>query len=149
MSAERLGGGMRAPAHRPTYLRPGAWAAVALGGAAGTLARYGTGLLGADTLGPTVAVNLAGAFLLGVLLEVYAHHGPTPRGDRLRLLLGTGFLGGFTTYSAFARQVAVLIDGDLVAGLGYGVGLVLTGLVAAAAGVGVGGALGRRRGARP
>jgi fluoride exporter len=129
-------------AGRPTYLRPGAWAAVGVGGAAGTLARYGTGLLGADALWPTVTVNLVGAFLLGLLLEAYAHR-PTPRGDRLRLLLGTGFLGGFTTYSAFALQVTTLIDGDLVAGLGYGVGLVLAGLVAAAAGVGVGGVLGR------
>ncbi|QDC26271.1 hypothetical protein FE374_18130 [Georgenia yuyongxinii] len=145
VSAERPGEDA-VPSFRPTYLRPEAWVTVGVGGAAGTLARYGTGLLGADALWPTVAVNLVGAFLLGVLLEVYAHHGPTPSGDRLRLLLGTGFLGGFTTYSAFAHQVTALIGGEVVAGLVYGVGLVLAGLAAAAAGVAVGGALGRGRG---
>ncbi|MPV87974.1 CrcB family protein [Georgenia ruanii] len=133
--------------HRPTYLRAGAWAAVGVGGAAGTLARFGTDRLAGPAEVPwsTFAVNIVGAFLLGLLLEVYAARRPSRRGDRLRLLLGTGFLGGFTTYSTFARQVGVLLHGGALAGLGYAAAMVLTGLGAAALGVKLAEVLLRRR----
>jgi fluoride exporter len=52
----------------------------------------------------TLLINLAGAFLLGVLLERLGRARGEPQRRRLvRLLAGTGFLGGFTTYSALGH----------------------------------------------
>lgn len=106
------------PAHGPplpAHLQPRLVALVALGGAAGSLARYGVGEAvgerGGIPLG-TLGVNVVGAFLLGLLVEGLARRGPD-RGRRraARLLLGTGFLGGFTTYSAFALESERLASG--------------------------------------
>ena len=122
---------------RPANLRPRAIALVAAGGAAGTAARIGVGEALPVHPGQwpwaTFAVNLAGAFLLGVLLEAI---GRGAGGTRLRLLLGTGFCGAFTTYSALAAET----DGLLRAGrpglaAGYALGSVAAGLLTAAAGV--------------
>ncbi|WP_199906935.1 fluoride efflux transporter FluC [Aeromicrobium chenweiae] len=116
------------------------FALVALGGAAGTLTRYGIShplddgrLLPAGTFG----VNVAGSFVLGALLTALVLRGDDSGGRRtLRLLLGTGFLGGFTTYSALAVQTHTLLRDDHVAlGLAYAVGSVLAGLGAAGAGI--------------
>jgi CrcB protein len=98
---------------------------VALGGAIGTLARYGAavsvGDIGQLPLG-ILLINLSGAFGLGVLLELLALRGDdTGARRRLRLLLGTGVLGGFTTYSLLATDMAVMLrQGELVIGLFYG-----------------------------
>ncbi|WP_413451776.1 CrcB family protein [Georgenia phoenicis] len=110
---------------------------VALGGAVGALARH---LLvgGAHAWAVTLAVNVAGAFLLGLLLERLARRDPAST-RRLRLLLGTGALGGFTTYSGIAVEVLTrLDDGHWAAGAGYGLGTVVAGLVACGLGVVVG-----------
>lgn len=114
------------------------FALVAVGGAAGTLSRYGIAeALDADRLFPlaTFLVNVTGSFALGALLAVLLVREGGPR-DRLRLLLGTGFLGGYTTYSALAVETDALLRGDHVAlGLAYAVGSVAAGLVAAIAGI--------------
>lgn len=84
-----------------------------------------------------LAVNVVGAFLLGVLLDGIARRGPD-RGRRrsVRLLLGTGVLGGFTTFSALAVDTAgLLAAGAPVEGLGYGFGTVLLGAAATWAGI--------------
>ncbi|MFV2143230.1 fluoride efflux transporter FluC [Isoptericola sp. G70] len=61
----------------------------------------------------TPAVNVVGAFLLGYLYVAVTYRLPgDPRGARLRLLLGTGFCGGFTTYSSLATDTVVLLDGS-------------------------------------
>lgn len=88
----------------------------------------------------TLLVNVCGAFLLGLLLERLARTGPeTPRQQMARLTLGTGVLGGFTTYSALALEVHDLLGGaEFAAALGYGLGSVCAGLLAAAAGVALG-----------
>jgi fluoride exporter len=78
---------------------------IALGGAAGTASRYYVSLWLLDALGPafpygTLAVNLLGSLLLGVLVGVGQSSeivGPT-----LMIALTTGLLGGFTTYSTFS-----------------------------------------------
>jgi len=77
--------------------------AVAVGGAAGCLARW----LVTDGRSPwvVVAVNLAGALALGLLVALVRP------GSVLRPLLGTGFLGGWTTWSALAAQSAVDLRG--------------------------------------
>ena len=90
---------------------------VAVGGALGALARYGTGLLAGRALGTnfpwgTLLVNVAGCFLMGVVLhllsdlEVHAAEIPS---DRLRLefwhkAVAIGFLGGLTTFSTFGAD---------------------------------------------
>ena len=107
-------------------------ALVATGGAVGTLARYGLdealGTVG-EVPASTLAVNLVGALALGLLVG----HGVS---TRLRLLLGTGLLGGFTTYSAFAIQAHDLgAGGDLVLGAAYAGVTVVGGLVLAALGL--------------
>lgn len=118
--------------------------AVAVGGAAGTLLRHGVGgwLAGDDRIFPvaTFVVNLTGSFLLGALLAVLALRGTdTGRRRDVRLLLGTGFLGGYTTYSALAVETDHLLRTDHAAlALTYALGTVLLGLVAALAGIAAG-----------
>lgn len=121
-------------------LRPAHLVVVFLGGTLGTAAREGLGLAIPASAGVPWAVlvaNLAGAFLLGVLLEALVRRG-AGRGIRrtLRLLLGTGFLGGFTTYSALATDTALLVgtgQGWLAAA--YGLGTVLVGALVTVAGI--------------
>lgn len=118
-------------------------ALVGLGGACGTgLRMLVTGVV-PDRAGVPVGiltVNLAGAFALGLvlaLLERRSRDEGTRR--RVRLLVGTGVLGGFTTYSALAADTASLLgDGALVAGLAYAAATVVGGLLAAWAGLAVG-----------
>ncbi|WP_460869062.1 fluoride efflux transporter FluC [Rhodococcus aerolatus] len=115
---------------------------VALGGAVGSLARHGLSLAlptgGSGWPTGTFAVNAVGAFLLGALLEALARRGEEgPRARALRLLAGTGFLGGFTTYSSLTDEVDLLLarEGSLGVALGYGLGSVVVGFVAALLGV--------------
>ena len=114
---------------------------VAAGGAVGTAARYGLDQAAWDSLWPwsTFVVNVAGSFLLGVLAARIADPA-----DPRRLLIGTGLLGGFTTYSAFAIQTDLLLrSGDTAIGLLYPVCSVTLGLLAAVIGL----LTGRRRNA--
>jgi fluoride exporter len=140
-------------ASRPVHLRWDAVALVALGGAAGTAARVAITLavpsMGAFPVA-TFAINVVGAFLLGMLLEVLARRGPDAgRLRRIRLLLGTGFLGGFTTYSALAIDTAKLTSSaDTGTALAYSVGTILIGGVATWAGIVIGTRLAGRRMAR-
>lgn len=140
---------------RPIHLRPGPLAVVFAGGALGTAARAGLvqALPAVNGIPLTVlGINVLGAFILGVLLDVLARRGPD-HGQRrtLRLLLGTGFMGGFTTYSALAADTAALIGGGSAGtGIAYAVATVLVGAAASWAGIAVGGGFERRRsGARP
>jgi CrcB protein len=80
---------------------------LAVGGAAGTLCRYGMTLLALRALGPrfafgTLAVNVSGCFVLGFLMHLFGESGAASRA--LRLALTTGFLGGFTTFSTFGYE---------------------------------------------
>ncbi len=128
---------------------PANLAVVFVGGTLGTAAREALGLAlsasgvpasGVPASGVPWAVltaNLAGALALGVLLEALAHRGPD-RGMRrtVRLLVGTGFLGGFTTYSALASDTAQLFAaGDGWLASGYALGTVIVGAGATLAGI--------------
>jgi len=82
---------------------------VALGGALGAVLRYSTGLAlprPDATAFPwaTLGVNLAGSLAIGLLAPVLARH------DAARLLLITGVLGGFTTFSAFSLDALTLVQ---------------------------------------
>jgi len=107
---------------------------VAVGGTIGTLGRFGV----AEAMGPahswpwpTFAVNIIGSLLLGVLAARVVD-----AADPRRLMLGTGLLGGFTTYSAFAVETeALLRDSQVATALLYSTSSVIVGLVAAAVGL--------------
>lgn len=125
----------------PATLHHGVAAAlVAAGGTIGTAARAVVSRaiphLGGVPVG-ILAINLAGAYLLGLLLEVLSRLGPdTGRRRHLRLLLGTGVLGGFTTYSALAVDTAGLLDSSrILAGAGYALLTVAVGGLASWAGI--------------
>lgn len=121
---------------------------VALGTALGALAR---GIVGAflgqpfSVAGYTtiLAVNLVGAFVLGIITElVGGRRGLAPHA---KLALGTGFCGGFTTYSTFAMDVALVqVDGPPLNVLLYLVATMLVGVPAALSGIAVGAFLGER-----
>ena len=95
------------------------WLLVALGGAAGSVVRYGAYRLWPSTPGgwpvPTLTVNLLGSFAIGLIYMYVAARGPSA--DNARLFWMTGVLGGFTTYSAFALVTALL--GFSLTGVGY------------------------------
>jgi CrcB protein len=84
---------------------PPATALVAAGGAAGAAARWALAAPAAPGAFPvrTLLANVAGAGLLGYLVGRVPVRGG--RSEALRLFLGTGVLGGFTTFSAFAVEL--------------------------------------------
>ncbi|NCT89374.1 CrcB family protein [Cellulomonas sp. APG4] len=128
---------------RPAHLSAPLVAVVALGGALGTALRYATtAQLGAPGGWPvgTLVENLLGAFLLGALLEVLVRRGDeSRRGTLVRLALGTGVLGGFTTFSSLAIELErLLADGTVVQAVAYATVSVVAGVTAAFAGVVVG-----------
>ncbi|MFB2557216.1 fluoride efflux transporter FluC [Herbiconiux liangxiaofengii] len=129
---------------RPDHLRAGPIALVAVGGAFGTAVRAGITLVVHPVGGFPVAIfgiNLVGAFVLGLLLQALVARGDdTGRRRQLRLLVGTGVLGGFTTYSALSADSAVLLSsGGLALALAYGVATVVLGGLASWAGILLGG----------
>ncbi|MDJ1018139.1 MAG: fluoride efflux transporter CrcB [Paracoccaceae bacterium] len=85
---------------------------VAVGGALGASLRYLTGVAIARVMGQTafplgiLTVNVAGSFLMGVFIAVAAQRGLS----HLSPLLATGFLGGFTTFSAFSLEAVTLYE---------------------------------------
>lgn len=100
---------------RAVHLRPSSLGLVAVGGTLGTAAREALSLAIPPINGIPFAIfgiNVLGAFLLGVLLDALVRRGEDHGLRRnLRLLLGTGLLGGFTTYSALATDTAALLGG--------------------------------------
>ncbi|WP_375406958.1 fluoride efflux transporter FluC [uncultured Amnibacterium sp.] len=128
---------------RPVHLQPAMLGVVLVGGAVGTAARAALSLVIPDVGGLPVAIlviNVVGSFLLGVLLEALTRRGAdVGRRRTVRLLLGTGFCGGFTTYSTLAVGAAELLRvGATGLGVAYAVGSVLLGALAAWVGTLVG-----------
>lgn len=136
---------------RHVHLRASFLGLALLGGTLGTAAREALSLAIPSLGGIPVAIfgiNLLGAFLLGLLLESLARLGPDEGlRRRVRILVGTGFMGGFTTYSALAVDTAGLLgEGRVGTGIGYGLATVILGGMATWAGI-VLGSLARRSGA--
>jgi CrcB protein len=119
-------------------LSPRALLIVAVGGAGGALARYGLARgfpVAAGTFPTTTfVINAAGAFLLAFLLEVLLRRGAPDHW--LRLLVGVGVLGAFTTFSTMATEIALLWrDGEGGIAVVYAATSVVTGVVAVFAGL--------------
>ncbi|WP_159992631.1 CrcB family protein [Roseomonas sp. 18066] len=115
-----------------TAFSPLALLLVGAGGAAGSILRYAVGIWSTAWLGSfmpwgTLAVNVTGSAIIGLLGGAMAAGLPMP--PEARLLLITGILGGFTTFSAFSLDTGVLWQrspglalGYLAATLGLGLG---------------------------
>jgi CrcB protein len=110
---------------------------VMLGGALGSLSRYGMGLGAVQLFGPafpigTMLINISGSFILGVLVSL---SGPMAISSGTRLFLATGFCGGYTTFSTFSVETLNLMEkGSYGLALVYLFGNLLGGILAAWAG---------------
>jgi CrcB protein len=112
---------------------------VFLGGGLGSAARHGVNLLAARLVGTgypfgTFGINVLGSFLMGVIAEYFALK--SGLSQPLRLLLTTGILGGFTTFSTFSLESALLVERDqfavagiyVAASIAVGIGALFAGL---------------------
>ncbi|MFD3725826.1 fluoride efflux transporter CrcB [Streptomyces sp. NPDC058671] len=113
--------------------------AVAAGGALGATARYGAALLWPTPEGAfpwtTFTVNASGCALLGILMVLLTEPPAAPH-PLLRPFLGTGFCGGFTTFSTYSLDTQRLLSaGDPTRGLLYLGATVVTALAAVLAGI--------------
>jgi CrcB protein len=110
---------------------------VGLAGAAGAMARYGVNRAVGYRAFPwaTLSINVAGSFVLGVLLA-----GPGARwSTTVTTAVGVGFLGAFTTFSTFTYETIDLVRADRTAiAVAYVMSSLVLGLAAAAAGYVVG-----------
>jgi CrcB protein len=121
-------------------------ALVAVGGALGSLLRWGVGAAAGRLLGTTFpwgtfVINISGSLFLGwftTLLadRLLATEGAWLRPDDLRLMVAVGFTGAYTTFSTFEYEShGLLQDGDGLLGITYLFASVFLGLVAVRAGV--------------
>lgn len=115
--------------------------AIALGGAMGALARYGLGAWISSRWNQsfplhTFLINISGAFLLGFLNILFIER--LTVSPFIRLGIGVGFLGAYTTFSTFGYEVITLLQGGsmLTAAL-YTLGSLLVGFTGVALGVGL------------
>ncbi len=112
---------------------------VAIGGAVGSSLRHLVNLASLRLVGSnfpwgTMAINIAGSFAMGVFVELLARR--FSASNELRLFVATGILGGFTTFSAFSLDFAVVWErGAAGQALFYAAGSVIISLLALFAGL--------------
>jgi fluoride exporter len=97
------------------------WLLVFVGGGLGAALRHGVNIASVRLLGPgfpwgTLTVNIAGSLAMGLLAAWFARRGASS--EPWRLFLATGVLGGFTTFSAFSLDAALLIERQQLAAAG-------------------------------
>ncbi len=114
-------------------------AAVAIGGALGSVLRFVVGTFFLQRVGAgfpwgTFVINISGAFAIGIVMQLaQTRIGLNPYA---RLFLATGILGGYTTFSAFAYETYLLSrDALSLQSVWYGFGSVLAGVAAAFLGI--------------
>lgn len=88
-------------------------AAIAAGGALGAVMRHGVNVAAVKIIGHgfpygTLTVNIVGSFLMGALVVIFASLWQPP--EPLRILIVTGFLGAFTTFSTFSLDAVTLFE---------------------------------------
>ncbi len=114
---------------------------VFLGGGFGSILRHAVNQASAAMFGfnfpyGTLFVNITGSLLMGLIAGWFAFRGEG--GQLLRLFLTTGILGGFTTFSAFSLDAALLWERGQTAGAGlYVLGSVATAIIAVFAGLAI------------
>ncbi len=97
---------------------------VGIGGALGSMARYGTGVLVGRLWAPsfplaTLLINIAGSLPWGLFIGYLANGTPAWQADA-RLFVAVGIFGGFTTFSSFSLDAIVLLEqGEIVQALAY------------------------------
>ncbi len=112
---------------------------VFLGGGFGAGMRHLTGLAALRLMGPgypwgTLFVNIAGSLAMGILIALLGRKLQVT--NEIRLLIATGFLGGFTTFSAFSLDVAVMWErGAVTTAVVYILASVILSLLAVFAGL--------------
>ena len=112
---------------------------IALGAALGANARYLVGLWAGGRLGAglpygTFIVNVTGSLMLGFLLTLSTEL--ILSSPNSRLFLATGFLGSYTTFSTYmVESLNLIMDGNILSGIGVLISSVLIGLVAALTGI--------------
>jgi CrcB protein len=123
-------------------------ALVFIGGGLGAAARHGVNILCARLFGlnfpwGTFAVNLIGSFVIGWLAAYFAFRAGADWTQSARLFLITGILGGFTTFSSFSLDFAMLFErGATISAMLYVAGSVGVSLLAIFLGLYVGRAIG-------
>ena len=116
------------------------WLAVAVGGAIGSMLRYGIGQLTTNVLGTTpvlatLAVNVSGSFLLGIFYTLCNDRLVTS--IELRVLIGVGLIGGYTTFATFSFETIRLIESgesikaitNILTNLLFGIGAAYLGIL--------------------
>ena len=107
---------------------------VAIGGAVGASLRHlvnvaALRILGAGFPWGTFVINVAGSLAMGVFIELLGRR--FNASNELRLFVATGILGGFTTFSAFSLDFAVLWQrGEILPAFGYALGSVIVSILA-------------------
>lgn len=115
------------------------WLAIALGGALGSVARYAvvallTPLLNYKFPLGTFAVNMLGSFAVGLAYVILVEK--LALSPEWRLFFITGFLGGFTTFSAFSLEILqIWQEGHVLTAIGYASSSVVLGLLMVLLGV--------------
>lgn len=103
---------------------------VGLGGAIGTLARYGIGEwaqpISRTLPWGTIIINIAGSFIIGFFGTLTLAHGKHPVSENTRLFVMVGLCGGFTTFSAFSLQTLDLLRQEALIRAGVNVVLSVT-----------------------
>ena len=113
---------------------------VGIGGALGSMARYGTGVLvgrmWSDSFPlATMLINIVGSLAMGLFIGFLARTTPGWQADA-RLFVAVGIFGGFTTFSSFSLDTIAMFErGEIVPALIYVLGSVVIGIAALYAGL--------------
>jgi CrcB protein len=114
----------------------GAYVAVAVGGAMGSVARFWLAGVMTTLTGPrfpwgTLLINVVGSFVIGLVAAATLTPERIAMHPTMRVFLMTGVCGGFTTFSAFSLQTLELMQaGELVPAFGYAAGSVVLCVIA-------------------